>query len=98
MAATADGHVGSRNASYWSLLRLITWSGDRLSDMSVVNDITGQHTACWHYVIVVDKSIIGFLAPLKAVVHGVVEGANVRYCSLIHCGPLSVVLQKVEAD
>ena len=69
LAAIADGHVGSRSAPYWSLLRLVTWSSDRLSDMSWIINL---HTACWHYVILVDESIVGRFRS----VHGVVAGAD----------------------
>ena len=34
LAATVDHHVGSRSSPYWSLLQLVTWSSERLSDKS----------------------------------------------------------------
>ena len=47
---------------------------------------------------VIHEFIIDLFAPLKAVIHGVVAGADVRYYSLFHSGPIFMVLQKVEAD
>ena len=74
-AATVDGHVGSRSSPYWSLLRFVTWSSDRLSDMSWMTSSTGIRpdgiTLC-----LLMRSFLVVYAPLKAAVHGVVAGAD----------------------
>ena len=46
LAATADGHMGSRNALYWPLLQLVTGSSDRLSDISWMTPPAGIWLAC----------------------------------------------------
>ena len=73
--ATVDGHVGSRNASYWSLL--ITWSSGRLSDMSS-DDITAWRTAASITSLLLTTLLSAVLAPYKASVHDIVAGTDTR--------------------
>ena len=77
LAATADGHVGSRNASFWSLLRLVTWSSDRLSDMSL-DDIAARQTAASITSLLLPSSLSSVLAPYKPTVHDVLAGVDTR--------------------
>ena len=75
MAATVDGHVGSRSSPYWSLLRLVTWSSDRLSDMSWMTSSTCIRPDGITSYLLMSSCLVVF-APLKAAVHGVVAGAD----------------------
>ena len=75
LAAIADGHVGSRSAPYWSLLRLVTWSSDRLSDMSWMTSSTCIRPAGITSYLLTSPLLVVFV-PLKATVHSVVAGTN----------------------
>ena len=77
LAATVDGHVGSRSSLYWSLLRLVTWLSGRLSDMSWMTSSTYIRPDGITSYLLMSPCLIGF-APLKATVHGFVAGADAR--------------------
>ena len=101
LAAIADGHVRSRNASYWSLLQLVTslmWSGDRLSDMSWMTSATSPYAGLLALRHIVDKFIIGNFSSIQDHCSRRCRRGGRSCCSLLHCGPISVVLRKVEAD
>ena len=44
--------------------------------MTCRDDIIDLHTACCHFVILVDEFIVGCFPPLKAIVHSMVAGAD----------------------
>ena len=87
------GHVGSQGTMYWrqlrmvtwragtlrilSLLRLVTWSCDRLSDMSL-DDITARPTAASITSWLLTSPQSAVLALSKAIFHDVVAGADAR--------------------
>ena len=75
LAATVDGHVGSRISPYWSLLRLVTWSSDRLSDMSWMTSSTCIRPDGITSYLLISPCLVVF-APLKAAVHGSVAAAD----------------------
>ena len=75
LATTVDGHVGSRSSPYWSLLRLVTWSSDRLSDMSWMTSSTCIRPDGITSYLLMNPCLV-VIAPLKATVHGVVAGAD----------------------
>ena len=56
------------------------------------DDIVDLHTAYGHYVILIDESMFGRFRSFKG------HRSRRRRCSLLHCGHISVVLRKVEAD
>ena len=87
LAATTDVHVGSRSAPYLSLLRLITWSSDRFS----CDDIIDLHTACWHCVLLADESVVDRFRSFKGHRSRRRRRSGRLCCSLLHCGPISVV-------
>ena len=68
LAPSVDGHVGSRSSPYWSLLRLVTWSSDRLSNMSWMTSSTGiRPDGITSYLLMSAGLVV--CAPLKAAVH-----------------------------
>ena len=75
LAATVDGHVGSRSSPYWSLLRLGTWSSDRLIDVSWMTSSTCIRPDGITSYLLMSPCLVVF-APLKAADHGVVAGAD----------------------
>ena len=75
LAATVDGNVESRSSPYWSSLRLVTWSSDRLSDMSWMTSSTFIRPDGITSYLLISPCLVVF-APLKAAVHGAVAGAN----------------------
>ena len=64
----------------------------------VVDDIIDLHTACCHYVILVDESIVGRFCSVTGHRSRCRRRGGRLCCSLLHCDHIFVVLRKVEAD
>ena len=76
LAETVNGHVENRSSPYWSLLRLVTWLSDRLSDMSWMTSSTCIRPDGITSYLLMSPCLVVF-APSKAAVHGVVAEAVV---------------------